>query len=324
MFFSIILPVYNVEKYLKECVNSILSQTFKDYEIILVDDGAKDNSPAICDEFAAADERVKVIHKPNGGQSTARNAGLEKATGEYVIYLDSDDFITDNTFLEDIYNKAKETDGDIVLYKYAKYIDETKVLEKCTFTLDFAENISDSDELLLTLVKKDAYYGMAWVKAFRRSMAVDNGVVFDTNLICEDMDWYFNLVLCAEKISAVDKSYIAYRQRAGSVTSTLKLKNLTDYIFTMEKWAEKIQSADINETKKKALMGALAKYYSNMFITYIRVKDPEKKKHIKRIKDISYILDYSMSDRPLKMRKIYKIAGFAGVTGMLKILDKIK
>ena len=79
MFFSIILPIYNVEKYLKECVDSIQAQTFKDFEIILVDDGSKDSSPAICDELASQDERIKVIHKPNGGQSTARNMGLEKA-----------------------------------------------------------------------------------------------------------------------------------------------------------------------------------------------------------------------------------------------------
>lgn len=324
MFFSIILPVYNVEKYLEECVDSILGQTFKDFEVVLVNDGSKDSSPAICDAYADRDSRVKVIHKENGGQSTARNMGLENACGDYVIYLDSDDFITSETFFEDIYNKIQETDSDIVLYKYSKFFDDTKTLDKCTFTLDFAENITDSDEMLETLVKKDAYYGMAWVKAFRRTMAIKNGVVFDTNLICEDMDWYFNLVLCAEKISAIDKSYIAYRQRAGSVTSSLKLRNLTDYIFTMEKWKEKIESSPISERKKDALRGALAKYYSNMFITYVRVKDKEKKKHIRRIKEIADILDYSKSSRPQQIRKVYKLVGFKGVITMLTILDKVK
>ena len=324
VFFSVILPIYNVEKYLSECVDSILKQTFTDYELILVDDGSKDGSPAICDDYAKKDERIKVIHKSNGGQSTARNMGLEKAEGEYIIYLDSDDFITSDTFFEDIYNKVQETQSDIVLYKYSKYFDDTKTLDKCTFTLDFAESITDSEEMLETLVAKDAYYGMAWVKAFRRKMAIENGVVFDTNLVCEDMDWYFNLVLCAEKISAIDKSYIAYRQREGSVTSSLKLRNLTDYIFTMEKWNEKIKSSDMSEKKKNALMGALAKYYSNMFITYIRVKDPEKKKHVKRIKAISSILDYSKSHRPQQIKKVYKLVGFKGVTLLLATIDKIK
>lgn len=324
MFFSIILPVYNVEKYLAECVNSILAQTFTDYEIILVDDGAKDNSPAICDDFAKKHSQIKVIHKENGGQSTARNTGFNAACGEYVIFLDSDDFITDNTFFEDIYNKIQETNSDIILYKYSKYFDNTKTLDKCTFSLSFAESITDSDEMLEKLVRNDAYYGMAWIKAFRRKIAVDNNIEFDTNLVCEDMDWYFNLVLRADKISAIDKSYIAYRQREGSVTSSLKLRNLTDYIFTMEKWNKKIKEEDISEKKRNALLGALAKYYSNMFITYIRVPDKEKKAHIKRIKDISDILNHSMSNRPQQISKIYRLVGFTGVTAMLKILDKIK
>lgn len=324
MFFSIILPVYNVEKYLTECVNSILAQTFKDYEIILVDDGSKDNSPTICDDFAKNYSQVKVIHKENGGQSTARNTGFDAACGEYVIFLDSDDFITDDNFFEDIYNKIQENNSDIVLYKYSKYFDNTKALDKCTFSLSFAEDITDSDEMLEKLVRNDAYYGMAWIKAFRRKTAVDNNIEFDTNLVCEDMDWYFSLVLHADKISAIDKSYIAYRQREGSVTSSLKLRNLTDYIFTMEKWNKKLKEVDISERKRAALLGALAKYYSNMFITYIRVADKEKKAHIKRIKDISEILNYSMSSRPQQISKIYKLVGFTGVTAMLKILDKIK
>ena len=91
-FFSIIIPVYKVEKYLNQCVDGVLSQTFKDYEIILVDDGSPDKSPLICDEYSASDSRVRVIHKPNGGLSQARNEGLNIAKGEYVIFLDSDDY----------------------------------------------------------------------------------------------------------------------------------------------------------------------------------------------------------------------------------------
>ena len=130
MFFSIILPIYNVEKYLKECVDSTQAQTFKDFEIILVDDGSKDSSPAICDELASQDDRIKVIHKPNGGQSTARNMGLENAEGKYIIYLDSDDFITSETFFEDVYNKIQETDSDIVLYKYSKYFEARNIVSR--------------------------------------------------------------------------------------------------------------------------------------------------------------------------------------------------
>jgi len=321
MFFSVILPIYNVEKYLSECIESILVQTFTDFEVILVDDGSKDSSGIICDAYAVKDERIKVIHKENGGQAAARNTGFEAAEGECIVFIDSDDFVTQNTFLQTLYDKFNASGADIVLYKHAKYYD---ALSKCEYSFSFADKINDYDELLLELVKRDAYFGMAWSKSFKRSIAMENNVRFDTTLSCEDMDWYFNLVMAMQRITAVDETYIAYRQRMGSVTATIKIKNLKDFVFTLEKWSENIQNADISETKRKALMGALAKYYSNLLITYSRLKDKNKKQYKSRIKALSYLLGHSLSLRPQKMKKVYKLAGFSGVILMLKAYDRIK
>lgn len=324
MFFSIILPIYNVEKYLAECIDSILSQTFGDFELILVDDGSKDSSGSICDAYAEKDERIKVIHKENGGLSDARNFGTNVAQGEYIVYIDSDDYVTSNDFLLDLIRIIKKSGSDIVLYKYSKLYDDTKTLSDSTFSLSFANDIDDSDKLLYELVKRDAYYGMAWVKTFRRGLVVENGISFEKGLLGEDMDWYFNLVLCAKTYSAIDTSYIAYRQRSGSITSSHKLKNLTDFIYILEKWSDKIKNAEISETKRKALMGALAKYYSNLLITYSRLKDKNKKQYKYRIKALSFLLDHSLSSRPQKIKKVYKLVGFSGVVLMLKLYDRIK
>ena len=98
MKFSVIIPIYKVEKYLPECVESVLKQTYTDFEVLLVDDGSPDSCPQICDDYASKDSRVKVIHKPNGGQADARNVGLEKASGDYVCYVDSDDYLVDRVF----------------------------------------------------------------------------------------------------------------------------------------------------------------------------------------------------------------------------------
>ena len=103
---SVIVPVYNVEDYIRECLDSLINQTLTDIEIILVDDGSKDLSGTICDEYAKKDCRIKVIHKENGGQSSARNAGLKVSTGEYILFVDSDDYIVENT-LETLLNEAK-------------------------------------------------------------------------------------------------------------------------------------------------------------------------------------------------------------------------
>ena len=111
MQFSVILPIYNVEKYLAECIESVLSQSFKDYELILVDDGSKDGSGRICDEYAQKDSRIKVLHKENGGLSDARNYGTERASGDYIVYIDSDDYVVSTEFLSDLNEKIANKIG---------------------------------------------------------------------------------------------------------------------------------------------------------------------------------------------------------------------
>ena len=114
---SIIVPVYKAEKYLHICIDSILAQTFTDFELILVDDGSPDNSGKLCDEYASKDNRIKVVHKKNGGVSSARQAGIDKAIGEYTIHADPDDWV-ESTMLEELYKKAKEDNADIVICDY--------------------------------------------------------------------------------------------------------------------------------------------------------------------------------------------------------------
>ena len=124
MKFSIIIPVYKVEKYLQECVDSVLSQTFTDYEIILVDDGSPDNCPKICDEYAKTDERIKVIHQKNSGQACARNAAIKMASGEYILCLDSDDYYADTNVLESVCDEDATDELKHGTYKYFKDIEK--------------------------------------------------------------------------------------------------------------------------------------------------------------------------------------------------------
>lgn len=128
--FSVVIPVYKVEKYLRQCLDSVLAQSYTDFEIVVVDDGSPDNCPAICDAYAAADSRVTVIHKENGGLSDARNAGLLAATGEYVIFMDSDDYYLSTDLFTEIDAKIAETACDAVFFQYRKYIEKSKTLKE--------------------------------------------------------------------------------------------------------------------------------------------------------------------------------------------------
>ena len=138
MLISVVIPVYNVEKYLEKCIESVLAQTFTDYEIILIDDGSTDKCPIICDNYAGKYDFIKVIHKKNGGAAEARNIGTSCALGEYIIYLDSDDYINSNNFFDKLYTKTISR-PDLVLYKFKKYHEVNKKTEdsNVTFPLFF-------------------------------------------------------------------------------------------------------------------------------------------------------------------------------------------
>lgn len=325
MFFSIIVPVYNVEKYLPECIESILRQTFEDYEIILVDDGSKDRSGLICDEYAKKYQNVKAVHKSNGGSSDARNVGTQASLGEYIIYIDSDDYIISEDFLKDVYTLAKRNNTDIILYKFRKFNDGESKLKSCAFSLKNIIDKKEADEILSALVKTDAFFASAWSKAIRRDILLENDVFFEKGLTGEDNEWYLHLLSsCNCSISAIDKSYIAYRQRQGSISKTFKLKNLIDSIYVLEKWSIGIAEADITEERKEALYGAMAKYYAHLLIGYARNTDSKKREYKQKIKELSKLLKYSKSKRPLLIRKIYSIVGFSGTIFIIKILDKVK
>lgn len=323
MRFSIILPVYNVEKYLQECVDSILAQTFRDYEIILVDDGSKDSSPMICDRFAEQDARIKVVHKKNGGLSDARNAGTDVAAGTYIIFIDSDDYILDKDFLAKVNEKAEKY-PDLIFYKYQKYYQASNRLEDCRYSYQTAIEKYTYAERVEALVKADAFYGMAWIKAIKKSLLDRKEIRFEVGLLGEDMEWNYHLMVHANSIELIDESFIAYRQREGSITATHKLKNLTDFIYVLEKWTKIIQEKEMDTLLKRALLGSLAKYYSNMLVVYARLKDEGKKKYRTRIKALSWLLKYSMSNRPQTVGKMYHLIGFDMTILALQIMDRVK
>lgn len=323
MKYSFIVPIYNVEKYLEKCVSSILNQTYTDYEIILVDDGSKDSSPKICDCLVEQDARIKVIHKKNGGLSDARNAGTDIALGEYIIFIDSDDFFIKDDFLEKVNEKTSES-PDLIFYKYQKFFESSQRYDECRYSYATAQAKNSYSERVDELVKADAFYGMAWIKAIKKSLLNEHGIRFEVGLLGEDMEWNYHLMINAQSMELIDEPVIAYRQREGSITATHKIKNLTDFIYVLEKWSFFIRQHLTDEILKEALLGSLAKYYSNMLVVYARLKDPDKKKYCVRIKKLSWLLEYSMSNRPKMISRIYKIFGFKVSILMLQIIDCIR
>lgn len=322
MFLSIVIPLYNVEKYLNECINSILKQTFTDFEIILVDDGSTDKSPEICDNFSKEYTNIKVIHKSNGGQADARNVGLKEAIGEYVLFIDSDDYIGDINFLSDIYNNIEN--NDIICYKFQKYFENTDRLAPCSFKIpDFTDDM-DKASRIRTLSASDALYCAAWTKVIRRSILTENNIMFEVGCKCEDMKWYFDVLINAQTISGIDKSYIVYRQREGSITKSNALKTIADNTKVLEDINKKIKYDILDKKMQESFFYALSKLYCNLLISYAATNEKDKRQYHNRISQMSGLLDFHENSRSNIFYKINKYLGFGMLIFILKVLCKLR
>ncbi len=320
MKFSVILPVYKVENYLRPCVDSILNQNYTDFEIILVDDGSPDKSPEICDDYARKDARVKVIHKPNGGQADARNVGLEVAQGDYICYIDSDDFLANDGVLQLLADKTVNN-PDIVHYKFKEWFESDGHIAECRFDYNVPTEGRSLAEIYCELVDKDAYYNSAWSKIIRRNLLIENNIRFEKGIVGEDNEWYYHVVMVANSLVLVDESLYVYRRRQGSTTTTATRKNLVDQLHVLDKWV-KILLEKPNDDRARVVWGSLAKQYCSALIIYAGLTGVSDLYPQLREKD--YLLRYSKTKRVVTFRKAKKIVGIRGLILGLKIIKKLR
>lgn len=225
--FSIIVPIYNVEPYLRECIDSVLVQTFQDFELILVDDGSPDGSPAICDEYADKDIRIQVIHKKNGGLSDARNAGLDYASGEYIYFLDADDSILPDLLEKTVVEMSEG--ADMVVFGFQNQYETHTALPEVRAQSGIYTMESEADRL--GFIQKNLLPHKigweAWSRIFRRDLIEQYELRFADNrkIFAEDM--YFNLCYCAHasKIVCLDTVLYNYRMREDSIMGVQKRRN---------------------------------------------------------------------------------------------------
>lgn len=218
---SVIIPVYKVEEFLDDCVRSVIAQTHTNTEIILVDDGSPDNCPAMCDSWAEKDKRIKVIHKPNGGLSDARNAGLEIATGEYISFIDSDDWILPEMY-ERMLSLIQKENADICACSIRSCYPDHEEVWGCK------EYFTGTAEQILDMLYSDTKYPVsAWNKLYKRECW--NKLRFPVGKICEDAFTTYQLVHNAGRIVQVPEAFYCYRIRPQSImTSAFSIKRMDE------------------------------------------------------------------------------------------------
>lgn len=286
---SVIVPVYKVEEYLDKCIKSILNQSYKNIEIILVDDGSPDNCPAMCDQWAEKDNRIKVIHKQNGGLSDARNAGISAASGEYITLVDSDDYVAVN-FIELLYNAIMQNNAQMSVGSFV-YVYDDKVQKR-----DFTGNTEvyspvDYWKTYYNDVIDDANFDKAvsliisCCKLYKKSL-FDN-INFPVGRYHEDEFTTYKLCFCCEKIAYVDEPLYFYVQRSGSIMNTASKKKTMDVSDAFEERLKFLSKREDCEELYSIAVIDLIRVYKNSYISArFNFKDKEFAKTVfKKYKD---------------------------------------
>lgn len=233
---SVIIPVYNIERYLVQCLNSVIDQTFRDIEIILINDGSTDSSGKICDDYAGRDKRVKVIHQNNQGLSYARNVGTLKANGEWIFYLDSDDWLDSETLFR-LHDFATNEGCDVGQCGFY-YVYDKHMLLRRTKRKERNKTILDRNEAMRELIENDRVKNFAWGKLYKRDLIKD--IQFPVGKFFEDSFWQHHVVHRVERYGIINEPLYYYRQRTDSISGQ-KSENLHHLAEGYEKRLEFIK-----------------------------------------------------------------------------------
>lgn len=220
---SVIVPIYKVEKYLNKCIDSILNQTYKNIEVILVNDGSPDQCGKIAEDYAAIDNRIKVIHKENGGLSDARNLGMEYVTGEYTVFVDSDDWL-DIKLIEKFLNTCKKYKADVVQSAFYYAYEDYLLFDNRYFSKKDPPIVLDNKTLMAELVVNERVKNFAWGKFYKTDIIRD--IPFKKGVLFEDVFWAHKVMQRVNTYVLLNEPMCYYFQRNDSIVSTYTLKNL--------------------------------------------------------------------------------------------------
>lgn len=307
---SIIIPVYNIEDYIGECIESCLSQSYSSFEVIIVDDGSTDRSGDICEEYAKRDDRIRVLHQNNQGLSAARNNGLNMARGEYIVFVDGDDFVSPK-LLQDALKALKASDSDIVFFQYRLW-SEIEVSSD-NYGIDGNEKKIMSNEKCLELLLQHKLIDAVWHGLYSRYTIGD--IKFPVGRINEDVYWKYKIIQNAEKILIIPEGLYYYRVRSGSIMqSTFSWKHLDALNGSY------LRALEIAKSYPDLKVLAYSEVWSNCISFYSKVKENfsgEEKVNGKKL-----ILHYK-HNLPLKINEIIKESRVSKMRKGVLILSKI-
>ena len=321
MKISFIVPVYNVEAYLEECVESIVRQCNEECEVILVDDGAKDRSGALCDAAAEKYPIVRVIHKENGGLSSARNAGLEIATGDYIAFVDSDDRIAEGSVAE-MLRWIDQGGADLCFLEAIKFFPDGRQeplgdqIEK-----GFVEGRTKA-EVLAYIASRPKYPGSACTKMYRRAYMERNGLRFPSDRRhSEDLGFVLRCLLKAESFDVLEMPYYEYRQdRDGSITHVVTKKSFVDLgMFVTETSELLTENRQPKDEVSRSLMSTAAYEYSIMLWHYSCLPKADQPEALTYLRENRWVLGFGATRKIKAIHALTQVCGLRATSALLNV-----
>ena len=323
MKLSVIIPVYRVENYLERCVKSVLNQDYQDLEVILVDDGSPDRCPQMCDELAKTDERIVVIHKPNGGLSSARNAGIERSRGEYLAFLDSDDQWAEGK-LKPLMESVIAAGVDMVMYhSLSLYPDGTFMSRDYSNTTKGKCHVYSSVELYKNLIEGGNLREQAGTHIVSSKFIKDNNLFFTPKLLGEDTEWMFRVMRIIDKVAVVDNYLQLYsEQRPGSITNSVSSKNLRDLITIIQASIDYYSKTPSVEVRPYEL-AQCAYLWSSALGYYSCIPVSERQCFKDKLKSLLQNLDLYTHPKSRLVGRVYNVLGFSLTSRLLGLYMRL-
>ncbi|MBQ8610309.1 MAG: glycosyltransferase family 2 protein [Oscillospiraceae bacterium] len=298
---SVIVPVYNAEKYLEQCVRSVLEQDYRELELILVNDGSSDESLRLCRMFEQQDSRVVVIDKPNGGAAESRNVGLERSTGKWILFLDSDDYYRATDVVSKML-KSAAADCDVVCMNYQRYFEDEGRFSPLLCPQDGLTNERDG------LVSRMIYTSSACLKLIRADILRERGLRFRTDEIAEDIGFCAKLLRLTERMTYCPDAVYVYRDRAGSKSNSIKKEYITDALRILER-------ISVEGREDTTYMAYVAFQYCTLLINRNFVKTDAAT--VRQIRNFRWLLKY---DSIPQVRLVHAASRILGVSLTSRLL----
>lgn len=320
---SIVIPVYNTSRFLEECIRSVLHQDFTDWQVILIDDGSTDGSGTICDQFAANDPRIEVLHQPNQGLSVARNNGLARAQGEFVLFLDSDDFwLRQDTLTTLLDAMDRHPECDFIGFNWVYYFSKEKQRRWRDFG-DYVPEVVSGEEALWSILRSGDTPMSACIKILRRDFLIKSELSFIPGITSEDIPWFMRLLCHAEGCLFLHDYLYGYRQEVdGSITREYSPRRFHDLVFIIE---DGLQLADSQPSP--GMREALLSFYATEYCILLSHMDVLTKKERQSIepwmREHQYLLRNDQSPKVRLANRAWRLTGLKGLELLLRLRNTL-